>query len=386
MAALKISQLPTVLNAAVGANSVLPIVDSVDSATKKIALSQLDLRWSPIGAISSLTGDVTASGPGAAAATIAANAVSNAKAAQMPALTMKGNNGVATANASDLTIPQLRTMMSVIPVTTKMTASGTYNLPYAFFITSGSATVGATYTNNGVTFTVVRTVASGTQLLASGNNVPATSGTLTKSGGTGDATLTFHAFLPPKYIDFMLIGGGGGGASGGGSAAAAGNATNSTIDVTLAIANGGNGGPGGGGAGARGSYSLDSSVIDLGSMDGTPGGASTNAGWSANFPGSLNGGNGGSSVLGGGGQSAPGGAGSNAAANSGSGGGGGGMSTTTGPAGGGGGSGGCARGRLVSLNATYAVVIGAGSAGNTAGVFDGGNGADGVAFFTAYFN
>jgi hypothetical protein len=38
------------------------------------------------------------------------------------------------------------------------------------------------------------------------------------------------------------------------------------------------------------------------------------------------------------------------------------------------------------LNATYAVVIGAGSAGNTAGVFDGGNGADGVAFFTAYFN
>lgn len=58
-------------------------------------------------AISSLTGDVTASGPGAAASTIAANAVTNAKLAQMASHTFKGNNTGSTANASDLTATQL---------------------------------------------------------------------------------------------------------------------------------------------------------------------------------------------------------------------------------------------------------------------------------------
>lgn len=57
--------------------------------------------------ITALTSDVTASGPGSAAATIAANAVTNAKAAQMAAHTFKGNNTASTANASDLTVLQL---------------------------------------------------------------------------------------------------------------------------------------------------------------------------------------------------------------------------------------------------------------------------------------
>ena len=58
-------------------------------------------------AITALTGEVTASGPGSAAATIAANAVTNAKLAQMAAHTFKGNNTAATADPLDLTRAEL---------------------------------------------------------------------------------------------------------------------------------------------------------------------------------------------------------------------------------------------------------------------------------------
>lgn len=64
--------------------------------------------------ITSLTGDVTATGPGAAAATIANNAVTNSKLAQMPANTIKGNNTGSTANAKDLTVAQSRALLGVV--------------------------------------------------------------------------------------------------------------------------------------------------------------------------------------------------------------------------------------------------------------------------------
>lgn len=53
--------------------------------------------------ISALTGDVTASGSGSQAATIAANAVTNAKAAQMAPNSIKCNATGSTANAADCT-------------------------------------------------------------------------------------------------------------------------------------------------------------------------------------------------------------------------------------------------------------------------------------------
>lgn len=62
-------------------------------------------------AITALTGDVVATGPGSVAATIQTNVVNNSKLAQMPANTIKGNNTGATANAIDLTSSQVNAML-----------------------------------------------------------------------------------------------------------------------------------------------------------------------------------------------------------------------------------------------------------------------------------
>lgn len=61
--------------------------------------------------ITALTGDVTASGPGSAAATIANNAVSNAKLAQMATLTIKGNNTGGASDPIDLTVAQTKAIL-----------------------------------------------------------------------------------------------------------------------------------------------------------------------------------------------------------------------------------------------------------------------------------
>lgn len=62
---------------------------------------------------------------------------------------------------------------------------------YIFTVTAANATVGATYTNNGATFTVLSTIAGTTTLVSVGTGAPSASGTLTKASGTGDATITF---------------------------------------------------------------------------------------------------------------------------------------------------------------------------------------------------
>ena len=73
------------------------------------------------------------------------------------------------------------------------TLGGGVGKHYTFTVTSASATVGATYTNNSQTFTVLATIASETTLYMGGTGAPAASGTLTKSTGTGDATIAFSA-------------------------------------------------------------------------------------------------------------------------------------------------------------------------------------------------
>ena len=104
------------------------------SATDSIltAIDKLDgnINSTTGSAITALTGDVVATGPGSVAAIIQSNVVSNAKLAQMSANTLKGNNTISTANAADLTIPQVVTMFGGIPVTQipdQANAAGTSN-------------------------------------------------------------------------------------------------------------------------------------------------------------------------------------------------------------------------------------------------------------------
>jgi len=82
-----------------------------------------------------------------------------------------------------------------------LTVPGTYQ--YTFTVTAANATAGATYTNNGVTYTVVNTIAAGTTLVmtATSSTIP-TGSSLVKATGTGDATITFSSVVSPtnNYI------------------------------------------------------------------------------------------------------------------------------------------------------------------------------------------
>lgn len=76
---------------------------------------------------------------------------------------------------------------------------------YLFTVTSANATAGATYTNNGNTYTVMNTILAGTTLSVQGPNSPLSSGTLTKASGTGDATITFSDALSNTGIYASVI-------------------------------------------------------------------------------------------------------------------------------------------------------------------------------------
>lgn len=98
----------------VGPNTPIAAADSILVAFEK---TQGQINATTGAAITALTGDVVATGPGSVSATIQANVVDNTKLSQMPANTLKGNNTGVTANASDLTVSQVTAMTTSTPVT-----------------------------------------------------------------------------------------------------------------------------------------------------------------------------------------------------------------------------------------------------------------------------
>jgi hypothetical protein len=146
--------------------------------------------------------------------------------------------------------------------------STTWNKHYTFLGTGIDATVGATYTHNSVTYTVIETVASSNRVVLSGSAAPLASGTLTKSAGSGDATIVFTEFRPPIYLEVEVMGAGGGGSgTGTASQGTGGNGTSSGFDDLIAAAGGSGGnyrGQGEGGTGATVTAPAYAKVIAVG--------------------------------------------------------------------------------------------------------------------------
>lgn len=97
------------------------VADSITDGVTTIAPSQnavfdaLTLKQDVGDYITELTGEVTAVGPGSVASVITANAVTNAKMAQMPALTLKGNNTALATDPLDLSVSDVQTLLSITP-------------------------------------------------------------------------------------------------------------------------------------------------------------------------------------------------------------------------------------------------------------------------------
>lgn len=122
----------------------------------------------------------------------------------------------------------------------------TYYLTYVFTVTSANATAAATYTNNSKTCTVEATIASATTLYAYCTGDPLTTFpiTLTKSGGTGDSTITASAWIKPVRLRIIGVAGGGGGSGSGtgtSSTSAGANGGNTTFGSILTATGGGKG-------------------------------------------------------------------------------------------------------------------------------------------------
>lgn len=301
----------------------------------------------------------------------ASNTIQSGAASNGQVLTANGSGGTSWASPA--------AARTLIPANVQRftSGSGTYNRGYAFVITTGSATTGATYTNNGNTYTILETVSSGTLIYLSGTADPTASGTLTKSGGVGDTTLTFTESAKPIQLHVSAWGGGGSGTGSGTASATNGTAgTPSTFGTSLLSAGGGGVGNYQGAGGTGGTNTINSPAKTVKNIIGGNGdGYMTTSAAVA-----ICGGSGGVNPLGGSsGQTTVGNAGLAGATNTGAGGGGGATNNTSSNyRGSGGGAGGYLEAIINSPSATYSYVVGAaGSPSGVAGTNGFGGGAGG---------
>ncbi len=91
-----------------------------------------------------------------------------------------------------------------------VTFSSGFQNKYIFTVTSATASVGDTYTNNGHTYTVVNSISSSTTLVCTGTAAPTSSGNLVRTSGIGTNPIVFSAFTttPINQGNFMVVGSG----------------------------------------------------------------------------------------------------------------------------------------------------------------------------------
>ncbi len=150
-------------------------------------------------AITALTSDVTASGPGSVAATIANDAVTNAKAANMAQSTIKGRAASAgTGDPTDLTPDQTSTVLDGASdpfLRTSAASSGSSGVTTVRAATTANITI-STALNNGDTLDGVSLV-TGDHVLVKDQSAPADNGIYTvgvsPARTTGFTTYNSHA-------------------------------------------------------------------------------------------------------------------------------------------------------------------------------------------------
>jgi hypothetical protein len=274
------------------------------------------------------------------------------------------------------------------------------NGTYTFTVTPANATSGATYTNNGQTYTVSSTISSGTTLTttaAPNASFVFSNGTLTKASGTGDATITFTSIQltgtytrptspTPLYIRVKMAGGGGGGGGAGSGSGNGKTGSASTFGTSLLSCSGGSGGfgtngglgglggPGGGGGIVGGA--IGDAITGGQGGDGYTTGSIATAGY-------MMSGAGGANARGGGGMgttSQGNGAGYAGALSTGAGGSGGTAVAESSNTGGGGGASGYVDAIITSPSSTYTFAVGVGGYGGIAGASAnaGGGGGTGI--------
>lgn len=129
-----------------------------------------------------LQGDVTGSGTGTFSTTIASNVVTNAKAAQMGANTIKGNNTGSTANAADLTATQVTAMLDTFTSSTKGLAT-----PPVRAATTANITLSGAQTIDGVS------VVAGELVLAKNQTTGSQNGAYVAAAGAWTRATWFDA-------------------------------------------------------------------------------------------------------------------------------------------------------------------------------------------------